>query len=130
MAATAVKTAAAMAAAAVTATAASSTAATVSKGCGTCSGEKDGEHRDADSLCQGTHFVTSGANTESSIKPIFNTQLQRRRVFRFAVHLLATGGETAPALPVFRMTGKPFLPEPTMITLELGDSANFSVASM
>jgi hypothetical protein len=27
------------------------------------------------------------------------------------------------------MTGNPFLPEPTMITLELGEWASFSVAS-
>lgn len=42
---------------------------------------------------------------------------------------LATVGG-APVLPVFKMTGSPSFPEPTMITLEFGDSANFSVASM
>jgi hypothetical protein len=42
--------------------------------------------------------------------------------------LAAVGGAAAPA--VFRMTGNPSFPEPTIITFEFGDSANFSVASM
>lgn len=55
---------------------------------------------------------------------------RHRRSTRLATHLLATFGDSVVALPVFRMTGKPFLPDPTMITFELGDSASFSVASI
>jgi hypothetical protein len=45
-------------------------------------------------------------------------------------YLLATCGGAVVVLPVFKMTGSPFLPDPTIITFEFGDSASFSVASM